>query len=346
MEIDVNLTVDPYRAVTVPPAGTPGSDAWLAAAIAWGVLSPSPHNAQPWRWSVNRGVVTLREDRSRLLTVSDPDGREMAIGCGCALEHYLLRIGLDLDAAEIAIAPDGDAGETVAHIRPGTGAPLPRRPDLVAVAPSRRTDRTAYAAEPLPEGAVRAILAAPETFGAHVRVARTAAERDEVCGLVMEGDRQQMGNPAFRRELSDWMRPAHNHAGDGMPADLLGQHGILAEIAPLVVRTFDVGKKQAARDHQLLDGSPLIAVLWTDGDTRADRIAAGRGLARLLLEAAAAGVAVAYMNQPCELPELRVRLAGALGLAGHPQLVIRLGISTAAPHASPRRPVAEVLDPA
>lgn len=331
------LDLDPYLAVAepLPPAG----DDRLRATLAWAVLAPSPHNTQAWEWSVADGVVELRADRSRLLTVSDPDGRELVIGCGAALEQLLLRLGIDAAPVRVETLPDTGL---LARVTVGPGEPYERRPDLVGAIPTRRTNRSAYLGEPMDPGLRSTLSEACTGFGVAVRWLADPAERTVLAEMIMDADREQMASADFRRELAHWMRPRHSRSDDGMQADLLGQHGVAAYVAPLVVRTFDVGKMQAARDRELTEGSPDLAVLSTTTDDPAAWLAAGRALARLTLEAEAAGLASAYMNQPCEVPGARVRLTEALSITGSPQLILRFGRAEPTRPAS-RLPVSQVL---
>lgn len=310
--------------------------------LAWAVLAPSPHNTQAWAWSVSNGVVELRADRSRLLEVSDPDGRELHIGCGAALEHLLLRLGLDDTPVSVETLPDPGDEQLLARVVTGSGDPYERRPDLVEAIPKRRTNRRAYRGDPVRTELRSVLTEACTRFGISVRWLVDAESRTALAQLIMDSDREQMASPEFRRELADWMRPRNSRSEDGMHADLLGQRGVAAYVAPLVVRTFDVGKMQAARDQGLTEGSPDLVVLSTPSDDPATWLAVGRALARLTLEAEAAGRASAYMNQPCELPGPRARLAEVLEIAGHPQLVLRLGLAEPV-HAASRLPVSRVL---
>jgi len=334
------LGMNPYEAVRqpVPAAG----DERLRALLAWAALAPSPHNTQPWRWSVRDGVIELWRDDSRLLDVSDPDGRELVIGCGCGLEHLLLRIGRDGDPVETTLLP-GEPG-LLARVEVGRGRPYLDRPDLVAAMVARRTNRLTYGGAALAPAACRQLLEPLVACGVDVAHVTDTAARDALVGLIMRADRAQMADPRFRTELSHWMRPRHSRHTDGMEADLLGQTGLAAYVAPLVVRTFDVGAMQAARDEELTRGSPDLFILHTTRDDEAAWLATGRGLAHLTLGATAMGRATAYMNQPCELPAAREELRAAFGLDGHPQLIVRAG---AAPpvHPALRRPVAEILVP-
>lgn len=334
------LDLDPYVAVGQPlPAG---GDDRLRALLAWAVLAPSPHNTQPWAWTVADGVIELRADTSRLLAVCDPDGRELAIGCGAALEHLLLRLGADQVAVAVEELPDPGDGNLLARVRTGAGEPYGDRPDLVAAMAVRRTNRTAYRGEPMAPALRATLTRAVERFGVKSEWLVDAPIREALVRMVMEADREQMASAEFRRELSRWIRPKHSSSPDGIQADLLGLRGIGAYAAPLAVRTFDMGNMQAARDAELTGGSPDLAVVWTPGDDARSWLATGRALARFTLEAQAAGRASAHMNQPCEIPAVREQLAAELGIAGHPQLVLRLGLAQTV-HPARRIPVSRVL---
>lgn len=332
----------PYEAVELPPSDAPGSPGWLEWVINWALLSPSPHNTQPWRWRVEGTTIQLRADRSRQLSVCDPECRELTIGCGSALEHLLIALGSYNLSADVCLLPRAADPDALADVVVGAGAPLPGGSRLFAQLAARRTHRGVYSDQPVDAPAIEALLGGVAGKGVHAHIAR-GDHRAAVCQLVETGDRTQMHDGAFRRELSSWMRPALGRHVDGMPSDLLGQHGLAAEVAPLAVRLFDMGGSQAARDAALLEGSPVIAVVWSERDEPLSWLETGRFFARLVLTAQADGVVSAHMNQPCELPELRPRLASLLGIDGHPQLVLRFGNAPPV-HSSVRRPLAEVLD--
>ena len=62
-----------------------------------------------------------------------------------------------------------------------------------------------------------------------------------------------------------------------------------------------------------------------------------------LCKAAAGGLAVSYLNQPIEVPEVRPAVAGLAGRVGFPQLLLRLGVPTGVPPLTPRRRLEDVL---
>jgi hypothetical protein len=160
--------------------------------------------------------------------------------------------------------------------------------------------------------------------------------------LIAEADTAQMADPHFRRELVHWMRPNYPTAADGMPGYALGYSGLQSVVGPLIIRTFDVGMSQAAKDEDLIRGSPLLAVLSTPGDDAASWVAAGQAMESVLLVATSAGLQASFLNQPLEVPAIRAQLTADLGLAGHPQLLMRFGYGPAG-LPTPRRPVEDVL---
>jgi len=83
-------------------------------------------------------------------------------------------------------------------------------------------------------------------------------------------------------------------------------------------------------------GASLLAVLGTKGDNPRYWLGAGQALGRVLLRAAAAGIAASFLNQPIQVAALRPRLRELVGSAHYPQVLLRLGYGQAVPP-TPRR---------
>jgi hypothetical protein len=138
------------------------------------------------------------------------------------------------------------------------------------------------------------------------------------------------------------VHPNRTKSRDGVPGYGYGFSDLMSLAGPFAIRTFDMGKGQAAKDRQLAEGSPVLAILGTEDDTPPEWLAAGPALARVLLRARAEGVWASFFNQPIEMPELPPRLRNAIGQSGFPQLLLRMGCG---PEVRPtlRRPAEEVL---
>jgi hypothetical protein len=341
----VDRLLDPYVAAIdeFPLTGTPARQ--LRAVIKYAVLAPSSHNTQPWLFRVSGDAIALYADRSRGLPVVDPDDRELVISCGAAL--FQLRIALrHFGCAEtVELMPDPADPDLLARVRlSGSHEPTDEEHALFGAIPHRRTTRLPFADRLLPETVLGALAAAAAPEGGWLHFLKSPRLRDTAADLAVQGDRLQMTDGHFRRELAAWLRTNRGRRDDGMPGFARGFGDIMTAVGPLVVRTFDVGAGRAARNRELALGSPALGLLGTAGDTPRDWLAAGQALARVLLRAEVEGVTASFLNQGIEVPELRQSLQALVGGTGCPQLLLRFGYKgPTALKATPRRPVDQVV---
>ena len=310
--------------------------------LSYAVLAPSSHNSQPWLFHVRNNTLELYADRRRACPVVDPNDRELIMSCGCALFHlrYAMRHFRHLGTVEIF--PDQDP-DLVARVTLGTQAETDVGESILFYAiPRRRTNRQPFNDDPVRGSLLVNLQRAAAAEGAWLRFLHDQETRYAIADLVAEGDRIQWANKAFRLELSNWVHSNRSLSRDGVPGYAAGLDDLLSYTGPLVVRTFDMGEGQAARDHDVATGSPVLAVLGTDGDQRRDWVASGQALDRVLLRARVEDVWASFLNQPLEVPELRTKLIAATGHAGFPQAVLRLGFGENV-KPTPRREVEEVL---
>ncbi len=277
------------------------------------------------------------------MPVVDPDDRELVMSCGAALLH--LRIAASHFGYEpvVSVLPEPDVPDLLARL--SLGDPIEPSADdhaLFYAIPHRRTNRRRFEHRDLPRSLLVALKEQASAEGARLQVVETAKQRDILADLVAAGDRIQGSDRRFRRELAAWLHPNRERTRDGIPGYALGIGDLLSHTLPFIIRTFDWGRGQAARDRQVVEGSPVLAILATHRDTPRDWIQAGQALARVLLRATADGVAASFLNQPIEVGELRPSVRELLSHPGYPQLLLRMGYGPEAP-STPRRPTEEVL---
>lgn len=314
----------------------------LRFVLRYAVLAPSSHNSQPWLFHVDGKAVEVYADRTRRLPVVDPDDRELVMSCGAALYNVRLALRHFGEGSNVSVLPEGTDSDLLARVElTGEATRDLQLEEEFAAIRSRHTCRQAFDDTPVDPEVARRLRQAAAAEGARL-VDVPKERRHMMTSLVTEADFVQMSDSAFRRELAHWMRASHPAHGDGMPGYALGLSELQSVVGPLVVRTFDVGSSQAAKDDDLSRGSALLAVIVTASDNVSDWIAAGQAMQRVLLTATAAGVRASFLNQPIEISSMRLQLSTALASSGDPQLLLRFGYGpSSAP--TPRRPVAEVL---
>jgi hypothetical protein len=324
-----------------PRYGLPS--ARLAFMLRYAVLAPSTHNTQPWLFEIKGDKVYISFDRRRALPVIDTENRQAIMSCGAALLNLRLAVRHFGYACEVQILPDPHNQDLVAVARLGDEAhPTEDEERLFAAITRRRTNRKPFGARPVPAHIMLALESEAEEEGAWLHLVEEHSQREALASLVSEGDRVQWADEQFRLELASWIRPSVGDVHDGIPGRSLGYNSVVSSVAPTVIRTFDMGGGVAAHDRDLVEGSPLMAVLGTHGDSAYAWMEAGQALQAVLLRATAEGLSASFLNQPVEVSYLRTRLAFAIGRRDHPQMVLRLGYGQPLTP-SPRRLPSEVL---
>ncbi|NJM72869.1 MAG: nitroreductase [Scytonema sp. RU_4_4] len=332
------------RETKFPKTGTPNEQ--LQFLLNYAVLAPSSHNTQPWLFKIKDKAIDFYADRTRILPVADPQGRELIISCGTAL--FNLRIALHHFGykGKITTFPDPSNPDFLARIQ--FGCPIQEDADehlLFKAIQRRHTNRKDYEDWDVPQSLLKWLQTDAEQEGAWLYIVKQDTARNAVAELVTQGDHLLMADPNYRRELSAWIRPGNSTSHDGIPgyAQGIDEHfDFVTPILALVLRTFDMGDSIAERSRKLVEHSPVIAVLGTKGDTQADWLAAGQALERLLLRGQAVGLSASFLNQPIQVPSLRSQLSQILHEPGYPQILLRLGFGVEVKQ-TPRRAIDEVL---
>lgn len=103
-------------------------------------------------------------------------------------------------------------------------------------------------------------------------------------------------------------------------------------------------QKQNRTDTRNIASSSHLVLLTSRDNNIPAWIATGRTLQYLLLRLTEAGIAHAYLNQPCEVAAVRHPLQNETFVDGaYPQILLRIGYGKTLPPA-PRKPVAELID--
>ncbi|TWU22265.1 putative NAD(P)H nitroreductase [Novipirellula galeiformis] len=315
----------------------------LRNAVGQAVQAPSNYNTQPWLFRIMKDGVELMADRRRACPVVDPEQRELLISCGAALYHLRLAMKFDGLATLVRILPDPANPNRLARVLvAGSHETCDDERMLFEAIPKRRTNRFPFEPREV-DPALQAEWiddAKAEHVGLHF--ASTSQGKHAIADLVSEGDRLQASDRHFRRELAKWSHSNHSWRRDGLPAYTHGASNFASNFDSFMVRTFDWGAEQAAKDRQLAEGSPLLALISTSTDMPADWIACGQALGKILLRAAAWSVDASFMNQPIELPSLRPKLAKLMRSDQHPQVLMRLGYGIEV-QPTPRRRLDDVI---
>ncbi|MGM9332790.1 Acg family FMN-binding oxidoreductase [Streptomyces murinus] len=319
----------------------------VSALVTDAVAAPSLGNAQPWafRYLRDAGVLRLYADLERALAHADPENRGLHLGCGAALLNLRVSAAASGLAPDVRLLPDPAHPELLAEVRlSGTGSPDDALAALHPAVPRRHSSRFPYRDEDIPADVRERLADAARAEGAQL-VLPGVWHVQSILDLVRDAEGREASDPAWRAETERWtrMRPAAPDAAgpsDGIPAEAFGprQQG-----SSVPVRDFAGGRPVPGRGRAVFEKNPKIALLGTAEDGPVDWLRAGQALERVLLRATTDGLVASLTSQPLEWSEIRWAVRDPLSAMAYVQMVLRLGYGPEGP-ASPRRPVADVLD--
>ncbi|MHA7773050.1 Acg family FMN-binding oxidoreductase [Roseibium sp. M-1] len=332
-------TRTPQRAVA-PWQAAGGYDDPRLFALSYALLSPNPHNRQPWLVELTgKDGFLLHRDKTRELPVTDPFNRQIFIGLGCFVELMSVAATLQGKAAAITLFPDGPDGP-VASVLLADGA---ETDPLAAHILDRRSCKEPFEMRAVPESMAQILSG----YG------RVLTEETEVAGvrdLTWQAWLTEMHTFPALKESVDLMRFGKaeiNADPDGI--DLGGPFLESLMLAGLLTRESQLdfsstGFKEGVKMYEaMLNATPAYVVVATGGNERVDQIAAGRRWLRLNLETTRLGLALHPVSQALqEYAEMAPHYAQAHQLLAKPdetvQMLGRLGFGPKTPR-TPRWPL-------
>jgi nitroreductase len=317
--------------------GTLPIDLQLKFLLRYAILAPSTRNSQPWRFEVQGNVVELYAEPPMPQPISDPDGREMYISLGCALENLLVAAEHFGFAPDVSYFPEGTGSALVARMTVGTGGTRSsgRAEITLDALVHRHNDNRRYRAARIPDHARRRLEACRVEPDLRLDLTDDHLFQRWVDQLTREADRLEFADPEFRRELA---------ASIGQGA--FGTSRVLSRIGAMAVSRLDLGEAVAKQDHELVESAGLLGLISAHTDDHHAHVRAGQLFERVWLTATTMGIHVHPMSQTMRHPELRDAVAELVPETGwKPLHLFRLGYSREGkltPRHGPRRPVREV----
>ncbi|MFJ2302460.1 Acg family FMN-binding oxidoreductase [Streptomyces sp. NPDC087787] len=327
--------------MTAEPPGVDTVEALVEAAAA----APSLHNAQPWafRYLRDTGVLRLYADPQRALPRTDPVDRGLRMGCGAALLNLRAAAAAAGLAPVVSLLPDPTHQDFLAEADLcGTGPPDGALAGLAPAIRRRHSSRLPFRDEAVPAAVRERLYEAAGAEGAQLSFPGAWHVR-AILELVRDAEGREALDPEVRGETERWTHTDLSDAAgtaDGVPGEAFGPR---RRGSSATVRDFAAGRPMPGRGWATFEQEPNIALLGTAHDEPVDWLRAGQALERVLLRATTDGLVASVTSQPLEWPETRWAVRDPVSAMAHVQMVIRLGYGPEG-HASPRRPVAGLLD--
>jgi hypothetical protein len=317
----------------LPDVGT------IRTALSLANRAPSVHNSQPWRWQVGPHSLHLHADPSLHLPSTDPDGRDLMLSCGAALNHCAVALAALGWQARIHRFPNPAEPNHLAAIEVHPYAAGEVDVALAAAIPRRRTDRRHFSGWPVPPGDIALMGARAARAGITLRRVETLTTLRNVVARAVW---QHATDHEYLTELATWSGrygstagvPAHNTPESDTTSMLPG-------------RLFAGTALAQPADTAPADDKAVVLALGTNNDDQLARLRAGEGTSLVLLTATALGLASCPVTEPLEIAETREAVrAEVFGTREFPQMLLRIGwapINADPLPSTPRRALSDVV---
>jgi hypothetical protein len=281
------------------------------------ILAASPHNTQPWRFSVSPSRIDLFADTSRNIGAIEPDRREMYIGLGCALENLLLAAKADGYGYRLRLMPDSGDPTHVAQV--DLTADEPETTELYQAIPRRHTNRGPYDTS---RSITPEVLKTIQELGIEmpdVTVFWYAdnQERSRIGDLIIQATEAIIADKQQSAASARWMRSTWQDIQryrDGITYDAQIPspfiRAVVKILPPLPQEVDDDAWLKATKEIHVATAAAFGIIAVRDARDRAQRLQGGRWWQRAHLWATTQGIAMHPLNQ---MPERADREA-SLGI--------------------------------
>lgn len=315
-----------------------GASPGLADLIRYAILAANSHNTQPWRFRPTSRSIQILPDLTRRTPAVDPDDHHLFVSLGCAAENLA-----------IAAHASGRPGELVMEgngIRYAFTSGTPGSAALSHAIARRQSTRALYDGRAVSAATLSRLAAAGDIAGVNLILLTERDRIDQVRDLVIAGNSAQMADPAFMRELKQWLRfnpRSALAARDGLFSGASDNPILPTWIGGAAFDRFFTAKAENDKYARQINSSAGLAIFVGDRSGKDHWIRVGRACQRFALAATSLGLKHAFVNQPVEVASLRSELAKLLGAPeARPDLVMRFGYGRALPY-SLRRPVEDCI---
>lgn len=312
--------------------------------LRFAILAPSGHNSQPWEFSIDNNSILIRFNEERSLKQSDPSGRQLLIGIGCALENLLTSADYYGFKSDVFYLPDQKKPNLVANVSFQKQGNLSKsNQHLIFAIPQRSTNRNKYKGELPSADFIREIKDSSQgDFNTHVIT--DTKTKSIIADIVNIAQIEVMEEGLFREELSHYIKSNLTKSKIGMPGFTLGMPLLVSLIASRLIKRINMSKKTIKKDDALLKKfTPSFVIISTAVDDKISWIKVGQLFERIWLKAVSRGLSCAPLAAPVQVGEYFKEIQKILNLKHRPQIFFRMGYCDNSVKHSPRLDIADVL---
>lgn len=264
--------------------------------LKFAILAPSTHNSQPWLFKIKNNSCEILYDPKLSIPNADPEGRDLFISIGCAIENLILvsRYFGVFDSLSYRLSSNSNLVAEVGFKNLDTvdSQVNPNLERLVRMILARINARGIFLDKPIPLDTLAALSAVlnheREEYDLDHLSIDFIKEKEKIIGLAKltgEGIEIAYESKNFRKEMSNWFRNSFTFKKDGLPGYALKMPALVSLFFSTLVRFVNIGKKLASLNVKSISSAPLVCIISANQDEKPlIWVKTGRLAQRLMLE--------------------------------------------------------------
>lgn len=323
------------------------------------LLTPSPHNVQPWRLKVVAdSEALLFIDAARTMPKEDVTGSFIICAMGMFLESFSIlagnrqmRLVVEMAGAASAIAEEmlsTSPRELIPFCRLTLEPCDPaREPFDESLFRSRRTSRLHYKAASLPDAAIEELSNCAEAWNQRFSVVSNQEQISAILDLNTKALFEDLNAPGYHDEIVSWFRYTERQSErhrDGLDARCMNTSPVsyyLVSNFPWILNAPGLGRLMRAVYRRQLGHVPALGVISGPFWDPSASIDSGRFLMRFWLTAAKHGIFIHPFGNLVTNRPIAAKVESETGVANI-WLIFRIGYSEIPPK-SRRLPIDRIL---
>lgn len=291
-----SLSYQELVAETWRHSGTPGyqGQELMRELVRYATLAANSHNTQLWRFKIEPWRITILPDFTRRCPVVDPDDHHLFVSLGCATEN--LMVAAEAYGLRGNVSFENDAIQV--DFEPVAASKTP----LFQAIPKRQCTKSIYDTQQVPITDLASIEQAVQKPGTMTQVFTDKKEMGQILEYVVAGNTAQMEDPAFVKELRQWIRFSKSSATchrDGLFSGSAGSPALPTRIGQRIFKY--VFKTEVENDKyrdQIRSSSGIIA-FSTEKNDKESWVNVGRSYQRFALQSTAIGYEACIYQSAC-----------------------------------------------
>lgn len=305
-----------------PKFGTRGDK--LSFMLQYAVLAHSVLNTQPWHFKIKHDTAEIHIDHSKQLQQRDPDLRQALLSCGAAVGNLIVAsryFGYEPNVNLLTGKLNSSLVATIA-----LGALVEPSSEMITWFENMtqlELGLTPYRKGPLPATLTPTVARVAKNY--RVRVKNIEHQEKAITKIAETAIERESSDPAFQKELVDWLRTSGADSTDGLPASFFGIGGLGTLFGRRWLGHLTSGKGQLKTYRQLFSSCAGGFILNTESDNPDLCLEAGIVLQQSLLAIRSQGLLPILCQPIMDLDKVRQDLGLRFCDERSPQALVLYG---------------------